>query len=245
MSYRPEELLITTVARWLEGCGHVAVGAVSPIPGAGALLASARSPGGMRVSLLGSTRYSSFTEGGRELFDCAAQGRIDAFFLGGAQIDGSANINLVGTGPYPKSDVRLAGSFGSAYMYFLVPRVMLFSPEHTPRTLVERVDFISAPGTSPPDVYRPGGPVALLTERCLFDFDRQSARFRLVSVHPGHTVADIIDNTGFDFDRPDDVPTTPIPEADELSLIRDEIGRAIGETYPAFAARLLDDARVA
>ena len=116
MSYRPEELLIAVVARWLEGAGHVAVGAVSPISGAGALLARLRSAGQMRVSLLGSTRYNSFTEGGRELFDCAAQGRIDAFFLGGAQIDGGANINLVGTGPYPKSDVRLAGSFGSAYM---------------------------------------------------------------------------------------------------------------------------------
>ncbi len=242
MSYRPEELLIAVVARWLEGAGHVAVGAVSPIPGAGALLARVRSAGQMRVSLLGSTRYSSFTEGGRELFDCAAQGRIDAFFLGGAQIDGGANINLVGTGPYPKSHVRLAGSFGSAYMYFLVPRVMLFAPEHTPRTLVERVDFISAPGTSPPGVYRPGGPVALLTERCRFDFDRRSARFRLASMHPGQSVTDIVDNTGFDFDLPVDVPMTPIPDADELRLIRGEVASAIGETYPAFAERLLRSA---
>ncbi|MGI9659520.1 MAG: CoA-transferase [Gaiellaceae bacterium] len=239
MSYRSEELLITVVARWLEGAGHVAVGAVSPIPAAGALLAATRSDGGMRVSLLGSARYSSFTEGGRELFDCAAQGRIDAFFLGGLQIDGSANINLVGLGPYPKSDLRLAGSFGSAYMYFLVPRVMLFALEHTTRTLVERVDFISAPGTSPPGVYRPGGPVALLTERCLFDFDRRSARFRLVSVHPGQTLADVVDNTGFDFDHPAEVPETPIPDAGELALIREQIGQAVAETYPAFAERVL------
>ena len=238
MSYRPEELLIAVIARWLEAAGHVAVGAVSPIPAAGALLASARSDGRMRVSLLGSERYSSFTEGGRELFDCAAQGRIDAFFLGGAQIDGAANINLVGLGPYPQSDVRLAGSFGSAYLYFLVPRVMLFTAEHTPRTLVERVDFISAPGTSPAGVYRPGGPVALLSERCLFEFDRRSARFRLASVHPGQTVADVVGNTGFEFDRPGQVPTTPIPDADELELIRNEIGQAVAETYPAFAEQL-------
>jgi glutaconate CoA-transferase subunit B len=242
VSYRSEELLISLIARWLGQAGHVAVGAISPIAGAGALLASARSDGHMRVSLLGSTRYSAFTEGGRELFDCAAQGRIDAFFLGGAQIDGGANINLVGMGGYPKSEVRLAGSFGSAYMYFLVPRVMLFAPEHTSRTLVQRVDFISAPGTSPPEIYRPGGPVALLTDRCLFEFDRGSARFRLVSVHPGQTVTDIIENTGFDFDYTSDVPTSRTPSDDYLALIRGEIGHAIAETYPALAQRLINTA---
>ena len=103
----------------------------------------------MRVSLLGSARHNFFTDGGRELFDCAAQGRIDAFFLGGAQIDGAANVNLVGIGGYPRSEVRFAGSFGSAYLYFLVPRVILLQPEHTTRTLVSRVDFVSAPGRQP------------------------------------------------------------------------------------------------
>ena len=44
-----------------------------------------------------------------------------------AQIDGSENINLVGVGGYPNSEVRFQGSFGSAYLYFLVPRVILFS----------------------------------------------------------------------------------------------------------------------
>ncbi|GIT27423.1 MAG: hypothetical protein CM1200mP41_34670 [Gammaproteobacteria bacterium] len=70
------------------------------VPGAGALLARERSPA-LRVSVLGSERHNTFTDGGRELFDCAAQGRIDGFFLGGAQIDGRANINLVGIGDYP------------------------------------------------------------------------------------------------------------------------------------------------
>ena len=163
MSYRRELVLITAIAGLLEGANHVAVGALSPIAGAAALLARARSSGDMRVSMLGSARHNFFTDGGRELFDCAAQGRIDAFFLGGAQIDGWANINLVGTGDYPRSEARFAGTFGSAYLYFLVPRVILFQPEHTRRTLVSQVDFVSAPGVSPPGVYRPGGPVALVT----------------------------------------------------------------------------------
>ena len=74
------ELLVTVIARLLQGCHHVAVGASSPIPGSGALLARALSEGEMRVSVLGSRRNNFFTNGGVELFDLAAEGRIDAFF---------------------------------------------------------------------------------------------------------------------------------------------------------------------
>jgi glutaconate CoA-transferase subunit B len=239
IGYGPEELLIDVLAGMLEGMGHVAVGAASPIPGAAALLARERSGGRMRVSVLGSERHNPFTDGNVELFDCAAQGRIDAFFLGGGEIDGQANINLVGVGGYPHSRVRWPGSFGSAYLYFLVPRVILFREEHTPRVLVPRVEFISAPGTSPPKVSRPGGPYALVTGRCVFRFDRERGRFRLHSVHPGHTVDEVLANTGFEFDVPEAVSETHPPSSETLALIRGPVGAAIAETYPRFAERFL------
>ncbi len=237
-AYSHDELLICTVARMLEDLGHVAVGASSPIPGAAALLARARSGGRLRVSLLGSEDHNFFTDGGRELFDCAAQGRIDAFFLGGGQIDGEANINLVGIGAYPRTTVRWPGSFGAAYLYFLVPRVILFREEHSPRVLVPRVDFVSAPGASAENVYRPGGPYALVTGLCVFDFGRQRRRFRLASVHPGHSIDEVRANTGFAFDEPAAVPPTPPPDAESLALIRESVGREIAEIYPQFASRL-------
>jgi glutaconate CoA-transferase, subunit B len=239
MAYRIEELLITTIAPMLEGLQHVAVGAASPIPGAAALLARHRAAGGLRVSMLASSRHTSFTDGGRELFDCAAQGRIDAFFLGGAQIDGAANINLVGIGGYPRSRVRFPGSFGSAFMYFVVPRVILFSLEHSRRVLVPRVDFVSAPGTSAGNIYRPGGPYALVTSRCVFYFQPERARFVLHSVHPGQSLEDIREHTGFDFDVPDSIEQTPPPSDEDLALLRGSVGAAIAETYPAFAKRVL------
>jgi glutaconate CoA-transferase, subunit B len=239
IGYRPEELLTDVLAGMLKGMGHVAVGAASPIPGAAALLARARSGGQMRVSVLGSERQNPFTDGGVELFDCAAQGRIDAFFLGGGEIDGQANINLVGVGGYPHSRVRWPGSFGSAYLYFLVPRVILFREEHTPRVLVQRVEFVSAPGTSPAQMHRPGGPYALVTGRCVFAFDRERGRFRLRSVHPGHMVDDVLANTGFEFDLPEAVIETPPPSSETLALIRGPVGAAIAETYPRFAAEVL------
>ena len=239
-AWRPAELLIDVLAGMLAGLGHVAVGAASPMPGAAALLARERAGGELRVSVLGSERHNPFTDGGRELFDCAAQGRIDAFFLGGGQIDGGANLNLVGVGGYPQSRVRWPGSFGSAYLYFLVPRVILFREEHTPRVLVPAVEFVSAPGTSPAGVYRPGGPYALVTGRAVFRFDRNRSRFTLASVHPGHTVEEIRAQTGFAFDLPDGVIETPAPSEETLALIRGPVGRAIAESYPRFAAEVLE-----
>ena len=233
------ELLIAVIARMLDGLGHVAVGASSPIPGAAALLTRSRSNGALRVSVLSSLRHNDFTDGARELFDCAAQGRIDAFFLGGAQIDGEANVNLVGLGDYADLDVRFPGSYGSAYLYFLIPRVILFRPEHSRRVLVPKVDFISAPGTSPPDIYRPGGPYALVTERCVFSFERGKGRFSLQSVHAGETAASIKENTGFEYDCPAEVPETAPPSAETLALIRGAVGADIAEIYPKFAREVL------
>ncbi len=239
-----DELLICTIACMLAGLRHVAVGSASPIPGTAALLARARSGGTLRVSILGSVDHNFFTDGGRELFECAGQGRIDAFFLGGGQIDGQANINLVGipaSPDDPRMRVRWAGTFGAAYLYFVVPRVILFREEHSPRVLVPRVDFISAPGTSDANVHRPGGPYALLTGRCLFHFDKAHRRFRLASLHPGHTSEEVVAETGFDFDSPAAAPQTPPPEPDALDLIRNRIGREIAEVYPLFAERLARD----
>ncbi len=239
MKYRKEELLAGVLARHLEGARHVVVGASSPIPGTAALLARTLSDRPMRVTVLGSRRHNCFTDGARELFDCAAQGRIDAFFLGGGQIDGEANVNLVGTGGYPRSEVRFPGSFGSAYLYYLIPRVILFREEHTPRVLVPKVDFVSAPGSGPDGIYRRGGPVALVTGLAVFSFDRVIRRFRLESVHPGHHADEVSEATGFDYERQASVAVTPPPPAQVLALIRGPVGAQIAETYPRFAATVL------
>jgi glutaconate CoA-transferase, subunit B len=234
-TFRDEELLADVICRLIGDVRHVAVGAQSPIPATAALLARKRGGGKPYVSLLGSRAHAFFTDGARELFDCAGQGRVDVFFLSGGQIDGQANINLVSVGDYDHPKARFPGSFGSAYLYCVVPKVILFRTEHSRRTLVPKVDFVSAPGGSPGNVHRTGGPIALVTNRCLFQFDRTRARFRLASVHPGHSVAEVIDNTGFDFDHPADVPTTSAPSADTLHLLRTVVAPMLAEVYPQFA----------
>jgi glutaconate CoA-transferase, subunit B len=233
---RDEELLADVITRLIGDVRHIAVGNASPIPATAALLARERGHGMPYVSLLQSRRHNFFVDGGHELFDCAAQGRIDVFFLSGGEIDGEGNINLVSIGDYEKPKVRFPGSFGSAHLYYVVPKVVLFRTEHSRRTLVPRVGFVSAPGWSPPNVYRPGGPIALVTNRCLFGFDGARRRFRLESVHPGHDVAEVAENTGFDYDCPKVVPTTPAPSDHTLRLLRHVVAPQLAEVYPQFAA---------
>jgi glutaconate CoA-transferase subunit B len=234
---RTEELLADVIAGLIGDARHAAIGASSPIPAAAAMLARERGNGRPHVSLLGSRRQTFFTDGGRELFDCAGQGRVDVFFLSGGQIDGEANINLVSVGEYKRPKARFPGSFGASYLYYVVPRVILFRLEHSRRTLVEKVDFVSAPGSSPDNVYRPGGPIALVTGRCLFAFDRHRRRFRLASVHPGHTAAEVREHTGFTFDQATtDVPMTPAPSPETLHILRTVIAPQLAEVYPQFAA---------
>ncbi len=239
---RAEEIYASAIADLLAGVRQVAVGMQSPIPGTGALLARELSGTGgapaMRVAVLGSRQHNRFTNGGAEIFDMAGRGKIGAFFLSGGQIDGQANINLVGTGDYPSTDVRWSGSFGSAYLYFMVPRVILFRWEHSRRTLVRQVDFISAPGRSEPGVHRPGGPIALMTNLCLFRWQRDAGRFLLESLHPGHTLEEVRDQTGFDFDAPATVPTTRTPDARRLALLRGPVAQAIADVYPGFARQV-------
>ena len=247
MTFLPEELLADQIANTIGDVRHVAVGNASPIPATAALLARERGKlmgtGRPYVSLLGSSQHTFWTDGGRELFDCAGQGRIDVFFLSGGQIDGQGNINLVEIGDHAHPKVRFPGSYGSAYLYYIVPKVILFRTEHSRRTLVPKVDFISAAGTSEPNIYRTGGPVALITNRCLFSF--ANGRFTLKSVHPGHSVAEVIEHTGFDFERPDDVPVTPAPTPETLTLMREKVAPQLESLYPQFVAQVFGAGRQA
>jgi glutaconate CoA-transferase subunit B len=236
--FRDEELLASVVANLIGDVRHVAVGNASPIPATAALLAKARGNGRPYVSLLGSQKHTFWTDGGRELFDCAGQGRIDVFFLSGGEIDGQGNVNLVSVGDYDHPAARFPGSFGSSYLYFVVPKVILFRTEHSRRTLVPKVSFISAPGGNDAGVYRTGGPVALITNRCLFHFDQATRRFRLTSVHPGHSPDEVDEHTGFAFDRPAEVPMTPAPSAEALRLMRQVVAPELAEVYPQFAAKV-------
>ena len=158
----------------------------------------------LRVSMLGSEDHNAFTNGGTELFDCAAQGRIDAFFLGGGQIDGQSQHQ-------PGRHRRLPADQGAVSWFVRLGLPLFPGPAGDPvprgahaAGAGAKASISSArPAPARPNVHRPGGPYALVTGRCVFSFDKERRRFSLASVHPGHTAEEVVEMTGFDFDRPD------------------------------------------
>lgn len=144
---------------------------------------------------------------------------------GGIQIDKFGNTNMIGIGgPHPKMKVRGPGTVGTIWTA-CAPQG-LFVEHHNKRLLVEKVDYISAPGWLDGGDSRAKlldnrpGPVFLWTPICVCDFTETEHRMRLVSVHPGYTVKDVVDNTGFELVIEGDVPTTTAPTDWELNALR-------------------------
>lgn len=149
--------------------------------------------------------------------------------FGGMQIDKYGNINMIGIGPYPKLKVRGPGTVGTIWLGSR--DVFIFTEHHSCRIFVEKVDHISGAGwldgwTSRHKVLngRPG-PYIVFTPICVCDFTEDEHRMRLVSVHPGYQVSDVVENTGFELVIPDNVPMTAPPSAWELEMLRTRVDR--------------------
>ena len=144
----------------------------------------------------------------------------DVFFVGGMQIDLEGSTNLIGLkGEDGQLSVRGPGSIGTTSIGTLASNVILFSPEHSPRCLVETVDFVSVPGWKQRSrVGLGGGPSLCVTSKAILDFD--NGHMRLRSVHPGLTVEEIVESTGFPLLLPDKVPATPPPSKAEQEALR-------------------------
>ncbi|GBC81797.1 3-oxoadipate CoA-transferase subunit A [bacterium HR10] len=156
-----------------------------------------------------------------DLFDLELRGDLDVMFLSGLQIDRHGNVNLVGVGPWSAPRLRGPGSVGLELAPHARRRVAFFR-RHTRQVFVERVDFISAPGYVPKVIE--DGAYWVVTDLAVMDFDDEG-RMRLVSLHPGVTVEQVRERTGFELLIPTLVPTTPPPTREELQLLRTRVDR--------------------
>ena len=161
----------------------------------------------------------------------AQNGRnLGIFCVGAAQLDmyGNANNSVIGD-DYHAPKVRLPGTAGLGDMGSLGKRLFYWNTNHDPRSLVERVDFRSAAGylDGGDDRERLGlgpGPEVVVTNLAVLDFEPTSKRMRLVSVHPGVTVEQVQEATGFALLLPEgDVPETASPTEEQVRLLREEI----------------------
>jgi len=155
-----------------------------------------------------------------------AQGRVDLGFIGGAEVDRFGNLNTSYVGDPAQPTVKLPGSGGGADIAILSGRwVTLLS--HERRRLVERVSFVTSPGHgdgSPGWRERNGllggGPAAIITTLCVFRFPEGGGEAYLDTVHPGHTVDEVREQTGWSVKLAKEVSETPPPTEAELSAVR-------------------------
>jgi glutaconate CoA-transferase subunit B len=236
-AYTPEELMAVVISREVRDFETVGVGAASPIPASGCILAEQLQAPHINLIILGSSEYYPFPGGGSELHFLAQRGDLDLFFLSGIQIDSRGNINLHVIGDYQSPQMRLPGAYGSAMLYYMAHRVVLFRTEHTKRTFVEKVDFVTAPGITPAKVHRKGGPTKVVTPKALLAWDRQDGRWLLESVHPGSSVEEVKENTGFELGMLSSLTMTPPPTEKELSTLRTVVREKLKRVYPDFAEK--------
>jgi glutaconate CoA-transferase, subunit B len=152
-------------------------------------------------------------------------GRISLGFLGAAQLDRYANINTTVIGDYRNPTVRLPGAGGAPEIANACGRVFVIM-KHTPRGLVERVDFVTSLGFGRTGRERAqlgittAGPVLVVTDLCLLE-PNEDNELIVTSLHPGVTRADVTRATGWDIRFADDVGQTPAPTELELETLRD------------------------
>lgn len=224
------ELMAVLLSREVRDGEISACGALSQIPAAGLLLAKETHAPGAELIILNSI-FNPFTTS-RSFHFLAQRGELGLFFVSGVQIDRHGNYNLHQIGPDPDHPkARFPGGYGGGMIYYCARRTVVFRTEHTRRSLVERVDFVSAAGATPPDMLRLGYPSKVVTPKANFRFDKDAGVLRLESIHAPWTIRDIRENTGFDPGADAErAPATPAPSAEELRVLREVVRPRMIET---------------
>ncbi len=151
-------------------------------------------------------------------------GRVDLGFIGGAEIDRHGNLNTteVGEGTHR---IRLPGSGGACDIACLARRLVVVM-KHERRRFVPRVRFVTSPGWGQGGPWREqqglavGGPSAVITDKAVFTFHPRTREMVLLSLHPGVTPEEVRDLTGWPLTLPPQVPSTELPTATDLEMIR-------------------------
>jgi glutaconate CoA-transferase subunit B len=226
--------MAVTIAREVREGETVGVGAVSPIPAAGCVLAEQLHAPHITLIILDCEEYYPFPAGSSELHFLAQRGELDLFFLSGIQIDRRGNFNLHVIGNYQSPTVRMAGAYGSAMLYYMAHRVILFRDQHTKRVFVEKVDFVTGAGVTPENVYREGGPALVVTPKAVLGWDKTAGGWRLDRFQPGSSIEDVRENTGFDLEVSPTVSLNQSPTTEELRVLRTVVKEKLARSYPDF-----------
>jgi len=240
MNPTPDEIMVFCMARQIHDGDVVAQGIATPMTAAALLLArrthaphiyfcSAIGQGiGTQPAPLSLTHIESLwldralTTIGfvRAVADTFARLNPKEFFRP-AQVDAHGNFNNIALGrDYRRPRLRLPGSGGIADVTTYLDHAYLYVPRHSRVTFVPRLDFCTGLGHNPARQH--GTPPHYLVSD-LGQFDFAAGRLRLTSLHPGVTLSDVQAKTGFELDIAPALSETPLPTAEEMRLLREEI----------------------
>jgi len=160
----------------------------------------------------------------RRVFDVVAYGKRHVM-MGATQVDRHGNQNISAIGPFAQPKRQLLGSRG-APGNTVNNRTSYWVPKHSTRVFVEQVDIVS--GVGPARAAAAGAGASrfndihrVVSNLGVFDLGGAGDTMRLVSVHPGVGVDEVVAATGFALEVPDDVPETRAPSYEELVIIRE------------------------
>ena len=152
------------------------------------------------------------------------RGYVDIGFMGGAQIDRYGNLNSSYIGDPAKPKIRLPGTGGGNDISSLTQ--MIVTMRHEKRRFVDRVDFITSPGFiegggSRAEAGLPtGGMFKVVTDLAILGFTETSREMVVEALHPGVSIDQVRDNTGFDIQAAE-LETTEPPSERELAVLRE------------------------
>ncbi len=158
------------------------------------------------------------------------KGMVDVGFLGALEVDAYGNINSTLLGDPRGKYRRFTGSGGGNDIASCARRIVI-TIRHEVRKLSEAVAFITSPGYLRGCDEREklgllGAPSRVITDKAIFDFDPESKRMRLRSIHPNTTLEDVLSNMNFKPVIPGNLAVTEPPTAEQVRLIREEIDPA-------------------
>jgi glutaconate CoA-transferase subunit B len=163
-----------------------------------------------------------------DVMSAAQAGYVDYAFLGAAAMDAYGNLNTTVIGDWEQPKVRLPGSGGANDLGSFCWRTLYVMRNQSPRTFVNRLDFITTPGWlgGPGERETAGlpagcGPYRVITQLGVYGFHEETKRLALLSLHPGVTVDEVQANSEFEILIPQHVPVTQPPMAEEQRILHE------------------------
>ena len=163
------------------------------------------------------------------VFSDQQRGLVTVGIIGGAEVDRFGNLNttaIIGPGgSYEKPKIRLPGSGGGNDIASSALRTLIMM-RLAKGKFVERIQFITSPGylTGPGAREKAGllghGPVAVITEKCVFGFDENTKEMYLKHLYSGVTVEEIKTIVDWDLKVSDTLSEVEPPTEEQVRIMR-------------------------